>query len=78
MTNSEYDEYIRRRSSSSSSNNYGNNNYGYNSARNREPCMPISMKPAINQDEFYDMRFCGTRGGEAFLNAKSPTQSGTS
>ena len=85
MTNEEYDSYINSRSSSSSSstnfygdnnnhdsNSYGNNNYGYNSARQREPCNPISMKGAIQQDEFFDMRFCGTRGGSAFINVQRP------
>ena len=68
MTQSEYDDYIRNRSSSK--------NKSYNSARNQEPCAPISMKPAKSQDEFYDMRFCGTRGGKSFLTAQRPELSG--
>ena len=38
--------------------------------------MPISMQPSVNQDEFYDMRFCGTRGGSSFVNAVRPKPTG--
>ena len=34
------------------------------------------MKPAESQDEFYDMRFCGTKGGKSFLTAQRPELSG--
>ena len=69
MSNSEYDSYIS--SSSSSRNGRTTNNYD-NNARQREPCMPISMKGAVKQDEFFDMRFCATKGGSAFINAERP------
>lgn len=65
MTNSEYDSYISSRSSSTN---------GEREARYRERCNPISMKAPIMQDEFYDMRFCGIRGGEKFLTAKRPVE----
>ena len=34
------------------------------------------MKPAKSQDEFFDMRFCGTRGGSAFKTVQRPELSG--
>lgn len=64
MTQTEYDDYISQRSS-------GKNNNSWQ-ARNREPCVPISMKAAKDQNEFFDMRFCGTRGGKSFLQAQRP------
>ena len=70
MTNSEYDSYI---SSKSSSKNGQSNSYDN---RRREPCMPISMEQSKIQDEFYDMRFCGTRGGLPFANAVRPKPTG--
>ena len=64
MTQVEYDDYIRTSRSGKNNNQW--------QARNREPCVAISMKPAKEQDEFYDMRFCGTRGGQSFLKAQRP------
>jgi len=76
MSISEYDSYINGRSSNGSSSNRSQNNYSRsNNARQREPCMPISMKGAVEQDEFFDMRFCGTRGGASFLHAQRPEYS---
>jgi len=37
------------------------------------PCVSPNVTESVAQDEFYDMRFCGTRGGKAFLNATRPT-----
>ena len=36
--------------------------------------MPISMKPAKNQDRFFEKRFCGTRGSTSFQNTQRPVQ----
>ena len=35
------------------------------------------MKPAKQQDEFFDMRFCGTTGGKSFLTAQRPEPTGS-
>lgn len=58
MTQGEYDSYIRSKSNNKST--------SLNSAKNKEPCIPIPVKPAKDQNEFYDMRFCGTTGGKSF------------
>ncbi len=67
MTMSEYDSYVQSRTGKSS------NDY---QVRRREPCMPISLEAPKNQDEFYDMRFCGTRGGSPFADAVRPRPTG--
>uniref|UniRef100_A0A7S3MKJ6 Uncharacterized protein n=1 Tax=Favella ehrenbergii TaxID=182087 RepID=A0A7S3MKJ6_9SPIT len=67
MTNSEYDDYVRQRTSKSRK--------AYE-VRYREPCMPISMLGSKDQDEFYDMRFCGKRGSSPFATAVRPKPSG--
>ena len=67
MTTSDYDDYVRRRTSK---------NYPQWQVRNREPCMPITMHPEKIQDEFFDMRFCGKHGFMNFSNAVRPTSTG--
>ena len=57
MTNSEYDDYVRSRTSKS---------YTNSQVRQREPCTPISMQPSKSQDEFFDMRFCAKHGFTTF------------
>ena len=54
MSQSEYDSYV---------NGKATKNNSRNSIRNREPCTPISIQAPVKQDEFFDMRFCGKRGG---------------
>ena len=38
--------------------------------------MPISVQAPVKQDEFFDMRFCGKRGGQSFMNAIRPLPTG--
>jgi len=38
--------------------------------------MPISMESSKTQDEFFDMRFCGTRGGQTFATLTRPKPNG--
>ena len=67
MTKSEYDDYISRNTSKNTSRHQ---------RMQREPCMPINMESPIVQDEFFDMRFCGTRGGSPFETAVRPKPTG--
>ena len=67
MTTREYDDYVLSRR---------NKNYQDYEVRRREPCMPISMEAPKNQDEFFDMRFCGTRGSLPFVDAIRPRPTG--
>ena len=40
------------------------------------PCVSPNVTESVAQDEFYDMRFCGTRGGSSFVNAVRPKPTG--
>ena len=71
MTTSEYESYIRHGVS-----NGKNAHKTIENNRRREPCMPISMNTPKVQDEFYDMRFCGTRGSAPFTSAVRPKPTG--
>ena len=67
MTQSEYDDYVNRHTSKSRK---------AWEVRQREPCYPISMQPSKIQDEFFDMRFCGTRGSQTFATTTRPKPNG--
>ena len=70
MTRGDYEELMYQRSSSgSSSSSSSSSTWTKSDAKRKEPCSPIQSRPAEDQDEFWDFRFCATRGSTTFKSA---------
>ena len=66
----DFETWKRKERCTESYDEYGNSNN--NCRPDQARCFDTAVHPGVNMTEFYDLAFCGVRGGNSFLSILRP------